>query len=42
VIELQEGARDFRTWLRLEDGTAILHQPEHLPAAAEPQCCHAE
>lgn len=42
VIELQEGARDFRTWLRLEDGTAIWHQPEHLPASAEQQCCCAE
>ncbi|GIV14880.1 MAG: phosphohydrolase [Armatimonadota bacterium] len=31
VIELQEGVRDFHTWLRLEDGAAILRQPEHLP-----------
>lgn len=31
VIELQEGVRDFRTWLRLEDGTAVWNQPEHHP-----------
>lgn len=35
VIALEEGVRDFRTWLRLEDGTAILHQPEHVPQG----CC---
>lgn len=34
VIELQENARDFRTWLRLEDGTAVMNQPEHRP-----ECC---
>ncbi|MCL6474100.1 MAG: metallophosphoesterase family protein [Firmicutes bacterium] len=31
VIELQEGVRDFRTWLRLEDGRTIIQQPEHRP-----------
>ncbi len=31
VIELWENVRDFRTWLRLEDGTAIWNQPEHQP-----------
>ncbi|NSW77583.1 MAG: metallophosphoesterase family protein [Chthonomonadetes bacterium] len=31
VIELEQGVRDFRTWLRLEDGTAITCQPEHHP-----------
>ncbi len=37
VIELQEGVRNFRTWLRLEDGTAILHQPEHVPQECNQQ-----
>lgn len=31
VIELEQNVRDFRTWLRLEDGTAVMNQPEHLP-----------
>jgi len=42
IIELQEGVRDFRTWLRLEDGTAIWHQPEHLPPAAGRERCQCE
>ena len=31
VIQLTEGKRSFDTWLHLEDGTTIHHQPEHLP-----------
>ena len=31
VIVLQEGERQFETWLRLEDGTAVHAQPEHTP-----------
>lgn len=31
VIELEQSVRDFRTWLGLEDGTAVMNQPEHLP-----------
>jgi 3',5'-cyclic AMP phosphodiesterase CpdA len=42
IIEIQEGVRDFRTWLRLEDGTAIWHQPEHLPPASGRERCQCE
>ena len=31
VIQLQEGARQFETWLHLDDGTIIHSQPEHTP-----------
>jgi hypothetical protein len=31
LIELQEGIRDFTTWLRLDDGTAVREQPVHAP-----------
>ena len=31
VIELQEGMRQFETWLHLADGTLIRSQPEHTP-----------
>ncbi len=31
VIQLEQGVRDFCTWLRLEDGTTITCQPEHHP-----------
>lgn len=31
VITLQEGQRDFQTWLHLDDGTRIDKQPEHIP-----------
>lgn len=31
VIELQQGVRSFRTWLRLENGAAVMSQPEHQP-----------
>lgn len=31
VIVLQEGARQFETWLRLDDGTTVHGQPEHPP-----------
>ncbi len=34
LIELWEGVRDFRTWLRLEDGSPIWSQPEHHPDAS--------
>ncbi len=30
VIQLREGERDFQTWLRLEDGSRIDSQPEHI------------
>ncbi len=29
VIELREGERDFRTWLRLADGSAVTEPPHH-------------
>jgi hypothetical protein len=31
VIELREGQRGFRTWLRLDTGEVIQEQPEHQP-----------
>ena len=31
VIELQQGVRQFETWLHLDDGTTVLAQPEHTP-----------
>ena len=31
VIQLQEGRREFETWLHLDDGTVIHSQPEHTP-----------
>jgi hypothetical protein len=31
VIRLREGARGFESWLRLDDGSIITVQPEHLP-----------
>lgn len=31
IIRLQEGERDFETWLRLEDGSCVMNQPEHQP-----------
>lgn len=32
IIRLRQGERQFETWLRLEDGTAVLEQPRHEPA----------
>ena len=32
IIQLQEGERQFETWLHLEDGGVIREQPEHRPA----------
>lgn len=34
VIRLTEGDKQFETWLRLEDGTALLEQPSHPPVPA--------
>lgn len=31
IIRLSEGKRGFDSWLRLEDGSAVYSQPEHLP-----------
>lgn len=31
IIRCREGERDFRTWLRLEDGSIVLHPPLHQP-----------
>ncbi|MDF2721975.1 MAG: metallophosphoesterase [Paenibacillus sp.] len=31
LIRLVEGERSFASWLRLDDGTIILQQPEHQP-----------
>jgi 3',5'-cyclic AMP phosphodiesterase CpdA len=31
IIQLQENAAGFNTWLRLEDGSKLEHQPEHSP-----------
>lgn len=31
VIQLQEGERQFETWLHLDDGTVVHSQPEHTP-----------
>ena len=31
VITLQEGERQFETWLHLDDGTIVQKQPEHTP-----------
>ena len=31
VIALQEGERQFETWLHLDDGTVVAEQPEHTP-----------
>ena len=31
VIELQEGVRQFETWLHLDAGTTVFAQPEHTP-----------
>ena len=31
VITLQEGERQFETWLHLDDGTRVQEQPEHTP-----------
>lgn len=31
IIRLYEGKRSFDTWIRLEDGTALLNPPKHLP-----------
>ena len=31
VIRLQEGVRDFTTWLRLDGGEVVTAQPEHWP-----------
>ncbi len=36
VIQLQEGMRDFRTWLRLEGGEVVAAQPAHEPAGRVP------
>lgn len=35
VIRLTEGEKDFATWLRLEDGTAVTEQPIHQPENAK-------
>lgn len=34
LIRLQEGRRGFQTWLRLDDGSRVDRQPEHLPGTA--------
>lgn len=31
IIRLHEGRSGFDSWLRLEDGSAVISQPEHLP-----------
>jgi hypothetical protein len=31
IIRLRQGEHSFETWLRLEDGSVISQQPEHLP-----------
>jgi hypothetical protein len=31
IIRLWQGEYSFETWLRLEDGSVISQQPEHLP-----------
>ena len=31
VIELQEGERQFETWLHLDNGTIVREQPKHTP-----------
>lgn len=31
IIQLTEGEADFQTWLRLDDGSVVVNQPEHLP-----------
>ncbi|MFB9273905.1 metallophosphoesterase family protein [Cohnella cellulosilytica] len=33
MIRLREGERTFSSWLRLDDGTVIVSQKEHLPEA---------
>ena len=33
IIRLREGERTFSSWLRLDDGTVIVSQKEHLPEA---------
>jgi 3',5'-cyclic AMP phosphodiesterase CpdA len=42
VIALCEGVRDFRTWLRLEDGTTVMPQPEHQPEGCSAASCSRE
>lgn len=34
VIRMTQGDKQFETWLRLEDGSALLEQPIHTPASA--------
>ncbi|MNE76340.1 hypothetical protein D3C80_1725700 [compost metagenome] len=31
IIRMTLGSKDFETWLRLEDGSAIMEQPVHEP-----------
>ncbi|MEF3304542.1 metallophosphoesterase family protein [Paenibacillus sp. GYB003] len=31
LIRLNEGRRGFESWLRLDDGTVVTSQPEHIP-----------
>jgi hypothetical protein len=38
VIRLNEGVRDFVTWMRLEDGTTITDQPAHAPEVTRAIC----
>ncbi|MEF3311600.1 metallophosphoesterase family protein [Paenibacillus sp. GYB004] len=35
LIRLREGERSFETWLRLDDGTVVLEQPEHVPGVGK-------
>lgn len=32
IIQLKEGERSFRSWIRLEDGSVLREQPFHAPA----------
>lgn len=32
LIRLREGERAFESWLRLDDGTVVMEQQEHIPA----------
>ena len=38
LIQLQEGVRDFRTWLRLEGGEVVDDQPQHEPLFQRRTC----
>jgi predicted MPP superfamily phosphohydrolase len=38
LIQLREGVRDFRTWLRLEGGEVVTEQPQHEPLLQRRTC----